>query len=351
MPRYGPKIPAPRPASPVGALGSATTSPSIARTDLTPISTPPSTPSTNRLADLKKAHSSLARSVSPSVSDQADDESPLPSDDEDGDVCCAACAHEMLHAAMAPVLAQRSLSASTAASTEPPVNGTDDSPVPGSKKKNKKKKQQKKKNKTEQEEEEKMAAVTSEILQAPLAGLVDGNIFGLDRSQRDEKRYRNNDNWLPMSGIAPPKSCPPDRCTFARPNYPVWHWLDGLLYETCLAAFKCESQDSSCTTLLILIRSSSDELIYNMAEPLTMIRLKLARQYLQNGGRMTTDDGHPKDMDSFIRLAEPGIWSSVLHPEVQAFTKRTLAVALIKLVSVFVSRAAVAVPGHLLITG
>lgn len=53
------------------------------------------------------------------------------------------------------------------------------------------------------------------------------------------------------------------------------------------------------------------------------------------GGLMTTDDGKPKSMHAFVRLAEKGLWTAV-SAEVQAFTQRTLAVSLQKLMEVFV---------------
>jgi len=49
--------------------------------------------------------------------------------------------------------------------------------------------------------------------------------------------------FSPLSRYSPPKCCPPDICTGVGPNYAVWAELDGLLYETCLAGFKCESPD------------------------------------------------------------------------------------------------------------
>lgn len=51
--------------------------------------------------------------------------------------------------------------------------------------------------------------------------------------------------FTPLSRYSPPKCCPPDRCTGVGPNYTVWAELDSLLYETCLAGFKCTSVSSS----------------------------------------------------------------------------------------------------------
>lgn len=51
---------------------------------------------------------------------------------------------------------------------------------------------------------------------------------------------------------------------------------------------------------------------------------------------MTVEGGEPKDMTGFVRLAEKGMWSAVTQLEVQDFTQRTLAVALMKLVEFFV---------------
>lgn len=78
-----------------------------------------------------------------------------------------------------------------------------------------------------------------------------------------------------------------------------------------------------------------DELIDNLVPPLEFIRDKLAKQYLKMGGFMCAEDGKPKDLRDFVRLAEKGMWTAV-SPEVQAFTQRTLAVSLQKLMEVFV---------------
>jgi len=51
---------------------------------------------------------------------------------------------------------------------------------------------------------------------------------------------------------------------------------------------------------------------------------------------MTVEGGEPKDMTGFVRLAEKGMWSAVTQLEVQDFTQRTLAIALMKLMEVFV---------------
>ena len=50
---------------------------------------------------------------------------------------------------------------------------------------------------------------------------------------------------------------------------------------------------------------------------------------------MLAPDGSPKSLHSFVRFAEPSLWTTVA-PEVQAFTQRTLAVSLQKLMEVFV---------------
>ena len=47
--------------------------------------------------------------------------------------------------------------------------------------------------------------------------------------------------FLPLSRFKPPQCCPPDRCTGDVPNHFIWPELDGLLYETCLAGYKCAS--------------------------------------------------------------------------------------------------------------
>lgn len=51
--------------------------------------------------------------------------------------------------------------------------------------------------------------------------------------------------FSPLSRYPPPKCCPPDRCTGVGPEFSVWAELDGLLYETCLAGFKCKSSSSA----------------------------------------------------------------------------------------------------------
>lgn len=53
---------------------------------------------------------------------------------------------------------------------------------------------------------------------------------------------------------------------------------------------------------------------------------------------MTTDDGQPKEMDSFLALAEErGLWHPVNHPEIQAWSQRVLALSMQKFVDVLVS--------------
>lgn len=86
------------------------------------------------------------------------------------------------------------------------------------------------------------------------------------------------------------------------------------------------------------LRTRADELIDNLIAPLDFIRDSLAKQYLKMGGRMCDDKGRPKEMDSFVRLAEEKkkLWTSVKFPAVQAYTQRTLAMSLQKLMEVFV---------------
>ncbi|KAK4047098.1 hypothetical protein OIV83_005661 [Microbotryomycetes sp. JL201] len=134
-----------------------------------------------------------------------------------------------------------------------------------------------------------------------------------------EARVQALETWSPRSGCLPPKSCPPDRCTGEKPNHTMWRWLDGLLYETCLAAFKYE-------------------LIYNIADPLTMIRDKLVREFLTAGLKMTDDQDKPVDMTVYLGRYETQLWAAIGHPEVQLVTRRTLAIALIKLMSVFTAQ-------------
>ncbi|KAK4057350.1 hypothetical protein OIO90_001416 [Microbotryomycetes sp. JL221] len=161
-------------------------------------------------------------------------------------------------------------------------------------------------------------------LSSPLSN---NQIFGLKRNHELQPNdgfthsNMNYDEWIPMSTVQPPKSCPPDRCTGVKPNFQVWHWLDNLLFQTCLAGFKYE-------------------LIYNMAEPLSMIRSEIAQQYLLCQGRMTTDNGSPIDMLPLLQQLnkEGNIWSSILYKQVRNFTRRTLGIALIKLISVFAAQ-------------
>ncbi|KAG0658511.1 hypothetical protein C6P46_005754 [Rhodotorula mucilaginosa] len=120
----------------------------------------------------------------------------------------------------------------------------------------------------------------------------------------------------PLSRIPPPKLCPPHICTGIAPRYDQWEELDALLYETLLAGFKYE-------------------LVGALPSPLFLFRDKCAKSYLLGGGRMTTDDGQPKEMDSFLALAEErGLWHPVNHPEIQAWSQRVLALSMQKLVDV-----------------
>lgn len=54
------------------------------------------------------------------------------------------------------------------------------------------------------------------------------------------------------------------------------------------------------------------------------------------GGRLCDEKGRPKEMDSFVRSREKELWSSAKYSEVQAFTQRTLAISMQKLMEVFV---------------
>lgn len=81
----------------------------------------------------------------------------------------------------------------------------------------------------------------------------------------------------------------------------------------------------------------SDELIGALPSPLFLLRDKLAKSFLLGGGRMTTDSGEPKEMDSFLAIAEErGLWHAVNHPEIQAWSQRVLAISMQKLVDVLV---------------
>lgn len=144
--------------------------------------------------------------------------------------------------------------------------------------------------------------------------------------------------FSPLSRYPPPKCCPPDRCTGISPNYGAWAELDGLLYETCLAGFKCMFLLSRSLLSRLTLISVTDELIGALPAPLFHLREKLAKSYLLSGGRMCLDSGEPKSMDEFLRLAEErGAWSTANHPEVQAWAQRVLAISLQKLVDVLVS--------------
>lgn len=120
---------------------------------------------------------------------------------------------------------------------------------------------------------------------------------------------------LSLTRAPPPFCCPPDRCTGDQPNYDVWPELDRLLFETILAGLKYELIDA-------------------FASPLETIRDRVAKVYIRSGGLMMDGD-RPRDMNQYIHEAEAvGMWA-VVSPEVQAFTQRTLATSLQKLLEVF----------------
>ncbi|GAA5902331.1 hypothetical protein JCM8208_007262 [Rhodotorula glutinis] len=122
--------------------------------------------------------------------------------------------------------------------------------------------------------------------------------------------------FSPLSRHPPPRCCPPHRCTGVAPDHAGWADLDGLLYETILAGFKYE-------------------LMGAIPSPLFLLRDKLAKSFILGGGRMTTDSGEPKEMDSFLAIAEErGLWHSAVHPEIQAWSQRVLAISMQKLVDV-----------------
>lgn len=64
--------------------------------------------------------------------------------------------------------------------------------------------------------------------------------FLSDESKEVLRAARPAQTFLPLSFCSPSKACPPDRCTGDKPNYMVWSQLDGLLYETFVASYKCE---------------------------------------------------------------------------------------------------------------
>ncbi|BGP19367.1 hypothetical protein JCM10213v2_007456 [Rhodosporidiobolus nylandii] len=122
--------------------------------------------------------------------------------------------------------------------------------------------------------------------------------------------------FSPLSRYPPPRCCPPDRCTGVVPNHAQWDELDALLYDTCLAGYKYE-------------------LIGALPLALAFVRDTMAKQYLLAGGRMTTESGEPKEMDSYLAIAEQrGLWHSANYPPVQAWGQRVLAISLQKLVDV-----------------
>lgn len=83
--------------------------------------------------------------------------------------------------------------------------------------------------------------------------------------------------------------------------------------------------------------TATDELIGALPSPLFLLRDKLAKSFILGGGRMTTDSGEPKEMDSFLtRSSERGMWHSAVHPEIQAWSQRVLAISMQKLVDVLV---------------
>lgn len=247
---------------------------------------------------------------------------------------------------MAPVLAQRSMSPATSvrdASSDRggSFEGRGSAPAPA-KKKGKKKKKGKLANADR--------AGAGEVGMGPSPALPleeGGMVYGFEQQDQDATAYaahRGAKGWIPHPVGNAPQCCPPDRCTGDKANYAIWPQLDGLLYETCLAGFKCESLPCSAAPRASLRRfilpPLADELIDNLAAPLEYIRDQLAKTYLSMGGLMTIEGGAVKDMSSFVRLAEKGMWSAVTHLEVQDFTQRTLAVSLQKLMEVFVSRLA-----------
>ncbi|KAM0751060.1 hypothetical protein T439DRAFT_347679 [Meredithblackwellia eburnea MCA 4105] len=123
---------------------------------------------------------------------------------------------------------------------------------------------------------------------------------------------------VPRANIPfPSDCCPPDRCTKDHPALIKGREFDLLLEECFLAGYRYE-------------------LIDNLVHPLTLIRDRVAKEYLLMGGRMCSDAAgrEPKDMHAFVRLAEAGMWSGA-NKEVRRFTTRTLAVSLQKLVEVF----------------
>ncbi|ORY66635.1 hypothetical protein BCR35DRAFT_308491 [Leucosporidium creatinivorum] len=275
--------------------------------DYTP---PPSPP--RRSTKLPRSH--LNPSTSPSRSPARRPPTEAPPAQCTDDACCTACAGEMLQSTMAPILAQRSISAGTREASSDRGGGID-----GGERPTKKKGKKKKKAKSALRDGGVGGAGASQALSVDESGMM----YGFDQQDHESAyvAHRGAKGWIPRSvGRAPaPTCCPPDRCTGDRANHAIWPQLDGLLYETCAAAFKYE-------------------LIGNLADPLILIRDKLAKSYLSMGGLMTVEGGEPKDMTGFVRLAEKGMWSAVTQLEVQDFTQRTLAVALMKLMEVFTAQ-------------
>lgn len=257
-PRYGPaRHPLPlslRPASPAkSASTSRTSSPIAKRTLQPPMYTPPPSP--------PRPSAKLGKSISSRVaSPGANDESVLEVEHEsDGEMCCAMCADERREEKDRQVEedAQQADKANDVLELEveeqmpeleavgQPENGT----AAKQQKKKKRKAKSKKKDSTTNGGANGSKVDGSHLIPtilpaggqdiAPLSVTADRFLTPV---KKDALRgARPSQTFMPLSNLSPPMCCPPDRCTGDKPNHLVWPQLDGLLYETFVASFKCES--------------------------------------------------------------------------------------------------------------
>ncbi|KAK4692886.1 hypothetical protein P7C70_g9038, partial [Phenoliferia sp. Uapishka_3] len=279
-----PPLPRPQSQSPLSTRPSSPAqAPSLDSTIPTPPPSPPSNPKSMPTRP-RLPPSQLARTSSVVTAEDGDEDG----QGEDGgegcdECCCKGCASEMLKNSVGTVLAKRNLE--TKAQEEQELGGADEDqrkvgetpieilPTPPPTKKSKKKKKKTAANGAKGKGFINIPASDLETVVPPPR-----NPAGI------------GSNFLPLSRFPPPQCCPPDRY----------------------------------------------ELIDNLVLPLEFIRDKLAKQYIKMGGRMRGDDGNPMVLHGFIKLAEKNLFNGS-SPEVQAFTQRTLAVSLQKLMEVFVS--------------
>lgn len=145
----------------------------------------------------------------------------------------------MLQSTLAPILAQRSISASTRDGSSDRAGSIDEGERPA-----KKKGKKKKKGKSTLRDGGRGGG--GEGAGASLAPPLDdgGMVYGFDQQDHESAyvAHRGAKGWIPgpVARAPAPTCCPPDRCTGDRANHAIWPQLDDLLYETCVAAFKCE---------------------------------------------------------------------------------------------------------------